>query len=67
MGEKAAALVASEAMMLKSKMGMGIDRKCNTVCKREKYKTNTVCESGSEIKRKNRSKLSTVISAAKKN
>ena len=55
MGEKSATLVLSEAMKLKPKMDMGINRKCNTVCKREKGKTNKVCKSGSVIKRKNRS------------
>ena len=64
LGEKAAALVVSEAMKLKSKIGMGINRKQKAVRKSVKRKTTKV--RGGGMKRKNRSKLSTIISAAEK-
>ena len=62
LGEKAAALVVSEAIKLKTQMGMGINRKQKTMCKPAKRKTSKV--RGDGMKRKNRGKLSTIISAA---
>ena len=66
LGEKAAALVGNGAMKLESKIGMSIKKPCNTMRERVNCKTSKVRKSGGGIKRENKSKLSTIISAAKK-
>ena len=61
-----AALVVNGTIKLESKMGICIEKPRKTMRKKVNCKTTKVRKKGGGIKRKNESKLSTIISAAKK-